>query len=37
MEMNTVSQKAEVIELAMDEIEIVSGGFPIVPPASNGG
>ncbi len=27
-----VEQTFEVVELALDDIEIVSGGFPIVPP-----
>ncbi len=29
-----VEQTFDVVELALDDIEIVSGGFPIVPPNS---
>jgi hypothetical protein len=31
----SVEQTNDVFELALDDIEIVGGGFPIVPP--NGG
>jgi hypothetical protein len=37
MDASTLSQQAEVIELAVEEIEVVSGGFPIVPPVRPGG
>jgi hypothetical protein len=32
-----VTQKDEVVELALEDIEIVSGGFPVIPPLKPGG
>jgi hypothetical protein len=37
MQAGTYSQQSDVVELALDEIDIVGGGFPVIPPASNGG
>jgi hypothetical protein len=29
------AQAQEIIELVLDEVEVVSGGFPVVPPPRN--
>jgi hypothetical protein len=33
----SVEQANDVFELALDDIEIVSGGYPVSPPPGNGG
>jgi hypothetical protein len=33
----STSQENEVVELSLDEIEVVSGGFPVIPPKGSGG
>jgi hypothetical protein len=34
---NITAQNNEVVELALDDIEIVSGGYPVSPPPGTGG
>lgn len=31
-----VEQTNDVVELALDEIEVVAGGFPVIPPKTGG-
>jgi hypothetical protein len=33
----STSQENEVVELSLDEIDVVSGGFPVIPPKGSGG
>jgi hypothetical protein len=32
----TTKQENEVVELSLDQIDIVSGGFPVIPPQGGG-
>ncbi len=32
-----VGQENEVVELSLEQIDIVAGGFPVVPPLGGGG